>query len=293
MEMAQIRYVLAASDSLNFTAAADTCNVSQPALTKGIKKLEHSLGAAIFHREGKRVTLTDFGQTMLPHLRQIAQEAEAAQELAQNFRLLNQAPLKLGVMSTIGHIRLSRFLAHFEKMYPGIELSVQETSPGTLGRDLADGRIDVAVMTELEDLNLERFRIMPLYEERYVVVMPPGHHLSAQDTIPLNDLSGEAYVDRLACELREMVVSVCEAKGIDLYARFRSEREDWVQAMVLAGIGFAFMPEYSVSLPGLIQRPLTDPGVSRKVSLFTMPGRPHSPALSAMMRAAHGFGWPG
>ena len=50
-------------------------------------------------------------------------------------------------------------------------------------------------------------------------------------------------------------MEVCRNHAVNLYARFRSEREDWVQAMVLARIGFAFMPECSVTLPGLLQRP--------------------------------------
>jgi DNA-binding transcriptional LysR family regulator len=82
-----------------------------------------------------------------------------------------------------------------------------------------------------------------------VVVMPSQHRLRAMNAIRLEDLKGEDYVDRLSCEMREMVMQVCETEGVELYARFRSEREDWVQAMVIAGIGFAFMPEYSVSLP--------------------------------------------
>ena len=77
-----------------------------------------------------------------------------------------------------------------------------------------------------------------LHEERYVVVFPPGHGLGALSAITLNDLSGEPYIDRLACEMREMVAGVCEDKGIELYARFRSEREDWVSAMVRAAHRF-------------------------------------------------------
>lgn len=88
-------------------------------------------------------------------------------------------------------------------------------------------------------------------------------------------------------------MAVCEQEKVALYARFRSEREDWIQAMVLAGIGFAFMPEYSVTLPGLIQRPLVDPEVSRSISLVNVPGRPFAPAVSAFVRAAQTFPWPG
>ena len=89
------------------------------------------------------------------------------------------------------------------------------------------------------------------------------------------------------------VMAVCEREQVELYARFRSEREDWVQAMVLAGIGFAFMPEYSVSLPGLMQRPLIEPQVERQIATMTVPGRRFSPGLDSFMRAANGFAWPG
>lgn len=292
MEMNQIRYFLAASRSLNFTRAARDCNVSQPALTKAIRKLEEELGAPLFFREGRNVMLSAFGQSMIPHLEQIIRGAEATRIMARNFRLLNRAPLRLGVMSTVGHVRLARFLASFEKCHTGVELSVHETAVDDLIRQLTDGETDLAVVT-LQPGITEDFRALPLYRERYVVILPPDHKLQEQEVIRLSDLSGEPYVDRLACEMRETVLAVCEDQGIELYARFRSEREDWIQAMVLAGIGFAFMPEFSVSLPGLLQRPLTQPAVSREVALLTAPGRPHTPAISAFLTAARGYAWPG
>lgn len=292
MEMSQIRYVLSAAKHLNFTKAAAECNVSQPALTKGVKALEGELGAPVFHREGRRILLSDFGRSMLPHLQHIVDEAAATQMLAQNFRLLENVPVRLGVMSTIGHSRLSRFLAQFEKGHKGLELSVIEDSPANLKDKLSDGAIDVAIMTVTDDL-ADSFRTHTLYSERYVVVFPPEHRLSRMNAVGLKELSGENYVDRLACEMREMVMGVCKSEGVELYARFRSEREDWVQAMVQAGIGFAFMPEYSVTLPGLIQRPLIDPEVERSVAAITVPGRKYSPAVDALMRAANSFAWPG
>ncbi len=292
MEMSQIRYVLAAAKHLNFTKAAAECHVTQPALTKGVKALEGELGAPVFHREGRRILLSDFGRSMLPHLQHIVDEAAATQALAQNFRLLEKVPVRLGVMSTIGHIRLARFLAQFEKSHSGLELSVSEQSTADLIDRLSDGEIDVAVMTLTDDL-ADTFRTHPLYEERYVVVFPPEHRLGRLNAVGLQELSGENYVDRLSCEMREMVMAVCADKGVELYARFRSEREDWVQAMVLAGIGFAFMPEYSVTLPGLIQRPLVEPAVARSIAMVTVPGRKFSPAVEALMRTANGFAWPG
>lgn len=292
MEMAQIRYVLAAAKQLNFTKAAEACNVTQPALTKGIKTLEDELGAPIFHREGKRILLSDFGRSLIPHLQHITEKAAITQALAQNFRLLKKVPLRLGVMSTIGHLRLARFLAYFEKENPALELSVSEGSIPDLKERLADADLDVAVMTCSEELEA-MYRTDELYFERYVVVFPPEHRFGRLNAVALKDLSGEPYVDRLACEMRELVTAACRDSGVELYARFRSEREDWVQAMVLAGIGFAFMPEYSVTLPGLLQRPLVEPAIERRIAIMSMPGRKHSPALSAFMTAARRFAWPG
>lgn len=292
MEMFQIRYALATSRMLNFTRAAAECHVSQPALTKAIKALEAELGAPLFHREGKRLRLSAFGQSILPHLVQIMSEAEVTRTLADNYRLLNKVPLRLGVMSTVGPAGLSRFLARFQKDYEGVEVAVSEASLPDLTHRLDEGEFDLAVLNPLEGLG-ETFRVQPLYTERYIVILPPEHRLSGLNAVRLGDLSGEPYVDRLSCEMREMVAQVCQGHEVELYARFRSEREDWVQAMVLARIGFAFMPEYCVTLPGLVQRPLIEPEVSRTIALAHVPGRRFSPAAAAMVRAAQSFDWPG
>lgn len=292
MEMYQVRYVIAATRLLNFTKAAVECNVSQPALTKAIKLLEAELGAPLFHREGKHILLSEFGHSLLPHFHQIAQEAAATRTLADNFRLLNKVPIRLGVMSTVGPVRLARFLSKFQKDFPGVEIAVNEAAGAELQSKLENAELDLAVMNTLDCLR-DGFSVYHLYKERYVVIFPPEHRLAKLNAIRLDDLSDEPYVDRLSCEMREIVMGVCRDKKVNLYARFRSEREDWVQAMVLARIGFAFMPECSVTLPELLQRPLVEPEVTRTISLVSMPGRQFSPATAAMVRAAHGFNWPG
>ena len=292
MEMYQVRYVLAAIETLNFTKAAAQSNVSQPALTKAIKTLEDELGAPLFYREGKRVLLSEFGRSLLPHLQQIKRETEATRTLADNFRLLDQVPIRLGVMSTVGHLKLSRFLARFQRDFHGVDLEVSEAKLGDLKNRLENGELDLAVLNPLDGLG-DFFRVQELYKERYVVIFPPDHRLAEVDAVKLSELSNEPYVDRLSCEMRDMVMNVCRQTNVNLYARFRSEREDWVQSMVLARIGFAFMPEYSVTSPELLQRRLVDPSVTRSICLVSVPGRPHSPAAATMVRSAQTFDWPG
>jgi DNA-binding transcriptional LysR family regulator len=290
MEMHQVRYFLAAAKALSFTRAAELCHVSQPALTTAIKKLEVQLGSALFHREGRQVALTEFGRRMQPYLSQILQQANAAETVAKDFRLLDQVPIRLGVMSTIGPMRLAALMAAFEQQTPGVDTTVREGAPEALAAQLDADELDIAILNPLDGLG-ENYRAEPLYTERYVVLLPPGHPLRERNALALRDLSGQPYVDRLSCEMREMVMGVCNDMGVKLYARFRSEREDWVQAMVMANIGFAFMPEYSVTLADTIRRPLVDPVVERTISLITVPGRKHSPAVAAFIRTVRTYRW--
>lgn len=292
MELFQIRYVLAAAETLNFTRAAERCSVSQPALTKAVKNLEQELKAPIFNREGKRIRLSDFGRSILPTLRQMHEQAERAKSIAEDYRLLDKVPVRIGVLATVGPARLARYLRSFHSSHEGVEVEVSEGSLPDLLRRLDEGELDLAVANPFEGVPAS-LHVHPLYSEKYVAVLPPEHPLAERNIVRLKDLSGQPYVDRLSCEMREMFASVCNDNAVELYARFRSEREDWVQAMVLARIGLAVMPEYSVTVPDLVQRPIIDPAISRTIALLSVPGRPFSQATAAMVRTAQAFKWPG
>lgn len=291
MELFQIRYVLAAAETLNFTKAAERCNISQPALTKAVKTLEEELGARIFTREGKRVRLSDFGRSILPTLRQMQDQAERAKAIAKEHRLLDKVPVRLGVLGTIGSVRIARYLADFQSSYEGVEVEVTEAPVPELLNRLDEGRLDLAIVNPCDGVP-ESFHAHLLYSEKYVAVLPPGDPLGERNSVGLKDLSGRAYVDRLSCEMREMFGAVCKDHNVQLYARFRSEREDWVQAMVLARIGIAVMPEYSVTVPDLLQRPITDPAINRTIALISVRGRRFSQATEALVRSAKTFSWP-
>lgn len=292
MELYQVRYVLAAVETLNFTRAAERCNISQPALTKAVKSLEQELRAPIFTREGKRIRLSDFGRSILPTLRQMQEQAERAKAIAEDYRLLEKVPVRLGVLGTIGSVRVARYLAAFQSSFQGVEVEVAEASLPELLNRLDDGGLDVAIANPCDGVPAG-FHVHPLYSEKYVAVLPPGHPLAERNMVRLKDLSGQPYVDRLSCEMREMFAAACQDQEVDLYARFRSAREDWVQAMVLARIGIAVMPEYSVTIPDLLQRPIVEPAIGRTIALVSVPGRPFSQAASAMVRTAQSFRWPG
>jgi DNA-binding transcriptional LysR family regulator len=291
MELYQIRYFLSICEYGSFSRAAEACDVSQPALTTAIKKLETEIGSPLFYREGKRLVLTELGSRMRPHLEQAMGETQRAETVVRNFHLLRQAPLRLGTAPTVGPVRLAEFFAHFRASQPGVELTVHENTVGGLLKELEANQVDIAILAPPAGVG-DMFRSETLYLERYVVVFGPGHPFEALEEIKLADTSGKDYVDRLACELREAVSGICKERGVELYAAFRSDREDWVQSMVRAGLGFAFMPQYSVTLPGLVTRPLVDPVVERTVMAVEVRGRTRSPVAKLFFEALHAYAWP-
>lgn len=290
MEFHQMRYFLSVCKNHSFTKAAEECGISQPALTAAIKKLESELGDPLFHREGRGIHLSPLGNVMQPKIENVMHEIQSAEVAAQGYRILDRAPLKIGIMSTIGPNRIGNCLASFQHKNRGVDLEVHEGSLDQLDHKLQEDELDMAILSSPQGFN-ENYRPQLIYLERYMVIFAPDHRFKNQTTVRLTDVNGENYIDRLACELREVVMGVCEENNVKLYASFRSEREDWVQAMVAAGMGFAFMPEYSVTHDGVLSRPLVDPEVVREIHLVRMPGRKKTPAASAFVQEVSSFDW--
>ena len=278
MEIHQVRYFLAVIETRSFTRAAERCAVSQPALTAAIKKLEEELGGPLILRERGGAKLTALGQHVLPRFQRLHDETQAVQVIADNHRRLKQVPLRVGILCTIGPARLAGSLAAFRAEAPGVELEIAVAMQGEILRRLEEAEVDV-IVSNLGDAVPDWCVVAPLYDERYVVVLPPGHRLAAREGLRLEDLDGEPYLDRLACELREKVAGAYAARGMELYAAYRTDREDWVQSLVQAGLGFAFMPEHSVLIGEASLRPLVDPAIGRTITLVRSGDRTPTPAL--------------
>jgi DNA-binding transcriptional LysR family regulator len=290
MEMHQIRYFLAVCETFNFTRAAERCNVSQPALTRGIKALEGEFAGPLFNRERNQTNLTELGRLMLPYLQGIWQNQEDAQARAKGFSKLDDAPLRLGVMCTIGPSRLLPVMQAFRGRHPGVELTLLDAAGSVLQERMIAGELDAAIYALPEGID-ERLQPRTLFTERFMIIVAPGHEFEMRNSVRAADLDGQSYLARAGCEYGPFMSRVLETRGVKIARIYRSERDDWVQSMVLAGFGYGFFPEYSVGLPGLVVRPLVEPAIERDVNLVTVRGRPHTPALAAFVKevAAHRF----
>jgi DNA-binding transcriptional LysR family regulator len=141
MELHEIRYFLALGRSLNFTKAAQACHVSQPALTRAIRKLEDEFGGLLFCRERNNIRLTELGRLMVPHLQEASARIQAAKATAGRFLRPEREPSRPDHAPASG-------AAHFA-LYPyhaGIDAAGDTGTRRGYERD--------AVFDRLLDLNL-------------------------------------------------------------------------------------------------------------------------------------------
>jgi DNA-binding transcriptional LysR family regulator len=291
MEMQQVRYFVALAGTLNFTRAAEQCNVSQPALTRAIQQLEHELGGPLFHRERGNTHLSELGRMMLPYLQTVEESCRAARDRARAVKKLERATLTIGTMCTIGPQLVSELLVRFRTQHPAVEVQFVDAGAPQMIEMLEKGELEVGIVGIPGELP-DSLHQLPIFEERFVILLPPNHRLVAFEQIPASELDKEPYVSRSNCEVFEPVRKELNSRGVFLRQVFSSPRDDWVQGMVKAGLGLGFFPEFSVTDPDLVVRPLVDPSFQRTIYLATVRGRPHSPAVGAFVQEARRYPWP-
>jgi LysR family transcriptional regulator, hydrogen peroxide-inducible genes activator len=290
METQQIRYFLAACETLNFSRAAEQCDVAVPTLTKAIQKLEEELGGHLFRRERHLTHLTDLGRLMQQHFSAAQGALEAAKVDAKKYASLDEARLRLGLFSTMPARQLVGYLQALRSAAPNLELDLWEAHCEELVAALLAGEIDVAIASAPE--YGERIKAIPLYREAYYVAFAPGHRFEPMNAVPLRELDGELYIKRLHCEFPSNFAKLGVAKPYrSVKVRYMTEREDWVQAMVAAGLGCTLMPQFLPVIDGILIRPVIEPEVSRQISIATVAGRPHSKPVSTAVKTAQALSW--
>ncbi|MFI5014871.1 MAG: LysR family transcriptional regulator [Hyphomicrobiales bacterium] len=289
--MHQVRYFRALCEELNFTRAAERCNVSQPSLTRSIRLLEEEFGGRLFHRERTNTHLSELGRVVRPHLDQIYEQASIAGERARGFMSLNQVTLKLGIMCTIAPTELIQLVTGVRKRHPGVHLDIVDANAASLDEDLLRGELEVAIYCIPEKTRDPRLHYLPLFREQFMIVVSPSHQLAKLDAVRVIDLNNEAYLERVNCEFGEAAGKVFEELGVDGETVYKSDRDDWILAMAATGMGYSFMPQRCANHPGVVSRPLVEPEFWREVSLVTVRGRPHSPAVGALIHEAMRATW--
>src|SRR3954469_13569559 len=289
MELHQVRYFLALASTLNFTRAAEQCNVTQPALTKGVQKLEQELGGELIYRERQLTQLTDLGKEVLPMLEHTLTSAAAVRRRAQEFQRKEVAPLKIGLAPSISASLVLDLIAEIAKSIPRLQVELREGTAEKLVDLLLEGEINAAMVGDVQDIP-ERIDDWSLFEERYVAVLAPTHQLAHRPSIGIDDLRDTVLLERAGCDVAPKIQRwyfpeepprLGHCSGHDLH----------LQHLAAAGFGVILAPEHMPRLPTLKTIPLEGDPVSREVRLLAVQGRRYSPALDAFLKVARLRDW--
>jgi LysR family transcriptional regulator, hydrogen peroxide-inducible genes activator len=291
MEMHQVRYFLAVAEELNFTRAAERCNVTQPSLSRAIKLLEEELGGLLFYRERESTHLTDLGHMARPHLQSVYDQSRLVKRLSQEF--VTKWPLKLGIMSTISPDEIVDLIANIRTHHPDVELRLCDASAEDLRARLLAGDLEVAIYALPGGEADERIHSIPLFREQMVLAVHRDHRLANTGAFPVREMNGEDYIHRMNCEFAGYADQILQQRGVTCRPVYWSERDDWTLAMVAAGLGFAFMPANAVKHPGVIGLPVVEPEFWRQVNLVSVRGRRYSPGVGSLVREAMRKTWYG
>ncbi|MFI5960310.1 LysR family transcriptional regulator [Cryptosporangium sp. NPDC051539] len=188
LDLRKLRYFVAVADRLHFGRAADDLHIAQPVLSRQIRALEQDLGAALFTRDRHGVELTDAGRQLRDDAGPLLASAEAARRRVTT-AARGSRRLVVGFRAGIPVIPAARA---FEARHPDVVVDMQRIEGDDQAAMLLDGRIDVAyVRLPIDEAGL---RVVPLYTEPLVAVLPAGHRLAGEEQIAQADLAGEPLI---------------------------------------------------------------------------------------------------
>ncbi|MEU8542204.1 LysR substrate-binding domain-containing protein [Streptomyces sp. NPDC048717] len=260
MELRQLEYFVAVAEERNFTRAAERVHISQSGVSAQIRQLELELGAPLFDRSGRTVTLTAAGTAALDHARAALAAAGAVGQAVGEVTGLIRGSLTLGMVVGCTLTPLFDALAAFHQAHPGVEIALREDGSDRLVEGVRTGSLDLAVIgaAGAAPADLESLTIV---SERLVVAVPDGHPLARRRRVTLRDLVPHP----LACMpsgtgLRTLFDQACAARGLRPTIALQAGAADALAGLAARGLAVTVLSESMAARYGdrLTVRPLDD-----------------------------------
>jgi DNA-binding transcriptional LysR family regulator len=268
VQLQQLVYFLAVAQTRHFTRAAELTHVAQPSLSKQIHCLERELGSELFHRARGNVTLTPAGDVLVPFAKRILADVETARLQVHELAELRRGRLRLGATPSLCTGPLAHALACFRDRYPGIQLIIDESGSRDLVRQLAEGAIDLAMITSPMHRGDPTLDTIPILREQLTVAVPRCMQLDL-DSIRIEDLRDRPLVMfRDGYDLRSMTLAACQRAGFQPRFAIEGGEMDAVLSFVEAGLGIAVVPSMVLqNRPKLRGVPFAPPVPVRTIAL--------------------------
>lgn len=280
MELHHLRYFEAVARLGNVTRAAQELHIAQPSLSKQIQALEGELGTQLFDRVGRRIELTDAGRLLLPYVRRVLREVEAARAALRERADLTSGHVAIGAPPTIGARLLPDALAEFNSLHQNIELELHEAGSGPLVRQLLAGEVDLAVVPVPQ----AHTAAIDLFTEELLIAVAPDHRLAKRGKIESSELAQEGFIMFPASYgLRDRTLQFWREAGLAPRVVLDGGEMATVLRLAAVGLGVALVPRLALDgSEGLVGLSVRDVALRRTIGLCWDPERQLSPAAAAL-----------
>jgi len=290
MEMHQVRYFLAAVSELNFTKAAEKCNVSQPSLTRAIKQLEGELGGELFRRERPQAQLTELGQRMLPLLKQCYESALGARSLASAIKGGEVGSLRLALSHTVSLELLTGYFSELTRLFVRLEMKLARGTAADVVELLKKGEAELAIAGAIDE-SWERLDKWPLFTERFQLVVNRAHPLAERSKISIDELKGQRFLRRSYSEDAAQTSALLHSHNIDAERGHEVTTDEDLRTLIEANFGVAFAPRSMQTPAALTKVPIDKIELSRTVYVYGVAGRQRTAVAAAMLKMLRAADW--
>ena len=283
MELRSLAYFVRVAELGSITRAAAHLHLAQPALTRHVQRLEEELGVALFMRANRGVRLTEAGQKLLDGATRILRDVERTGDEIRAQDAHPSGRIILGVTPTLCPVLVPDLFAAMRAEFPRIELKVMHAGMIRLEEFLIDGRVDIALLSELSRSRL--ILSTGLGREEMVLVTRPGARPSG--IVPGAELSRTKLV--LGDGLRAAMDALLAGHGVELKVEVEVNDHETIRLMVARGVAASILPYSSVArecAAGVVEaHRLTAEGIFRTLALGVRVSRSASLARDAVARA--------
>lgn len=280
IDVRQLRAFVTVAESGSFTRAAGSLNLSQPALTVQIRKLEEGLGLRLFDRNTRSVALTRSGRELLPALGRILRELDGVVAETRQLSTMQRGIVRLAVLPSFASGVLPEIIAEFRRRHSGIGFSIRDVIASRVAELVAAGEADLG-LTGGTVLGPD-LEILLRSTDRMHAVYPEGHALAQRAAIGIADLAGHPLVlmDQ-ATSVRQVVDAAFAAAGIVPLVSAEVTYMASAVGMVRAGLGVAILPGSAMEVRAersLRSQRIVGEGFARPIAVVKRRGRTLPPA---------------
>lgn len=286
MELRDLKSFIEVANYKSFTKAASHSYLSQPALSKAVKKLEEELHVELFDRSRRQLKLTDAGKIVYQ------QGIKALSSLSELTVLLDEliniaaGEIKIGVPPLIGTLFFPSIARNFSEQYPKVVLELVELGAKLIEDLVEEGQIDVGIIVLPSDE--AKFNISPFVKDEFVLYIHKDRALAQQPFVSLHQLQDEKFIlFSREFTLHDYIRRACIASGFTPTVSYQSSQWDLIIELVASQLGIAILPKsiyYKQNNPNIRIVPLRNPTLIWELGIITKKDSYHSFALRELLK---------